>query len=75
MLPMGEVVELCGCECGFGMVTLLSGWRLVGVPCAGAVRDGIEQRGGTPPACRPYAEFTDLALRDAIYFRLSQGGR
>ena len=49
-LSLREVVELCACACGFGMLTLLSGWRLVGVPCAGAVRDGIEQRGGPPPA-------------------------
>ena len=70
-----EVVELCECDCGLVMLTLLSGWRLVGVPCAGAVLDGIEQRGGPPSTCRLYAESPDLALRDAIYFRRSQSCR
>ena len=75
MLSLREVVELCECECGFGMLTLLSESRLVGLPCAGAVRDGIEQLGGAPPACRLCAEFPDPALRDAIYFLRSQGCR
>ena len=75
MLSLREVVDLCECECGFGMLTLLSGSLLVGVPCAGAVRDGIEQCGGPPPACRLCVGFLVLALRDAIYFRRSQGCR
>jgi len=38
-----EADEQYAFERGFGMLTLLYGRQLVGIHCAGAVRDGIEQ--------------------------------
>ena len=55
------------------MLTLLYVRRRVGIPCAGAVRDGIEQYGDPPPARRLCADFPDLALDSAIYFPRARG--
>ena len=55
------------------MLTLLHDRHHVGIRCALAVRDGIEQYGGPSPARRLCASFPDIALGSAIYFLRPRG--